>query len=452
MSNHLPPSSPTARLSTLNENILRTVWRRRRTIASITALCLAAATIHLLSSRPTYAVSTQLYLERKNASGIPDRSQEFLHTQVALLQSSPVLHLAISRPDIKQLSEIATLPTPIIHIRQRLTAEVNNKNGLVTLTLKCFDPQQGAQLLNSIVDSYIGRQNEDGPLPAASVVVLEDPDPNVAPLAPRKIQVASLAVALGLVIGSAFALLQARADDRLYSAQDVTLAASVPIAATIPHDPLLRNADTLLPPAAPLRSLCTAIQYHPATQQTPTILVTSPTPNTGNTTVAVGLAKAFAASGEHTILLDFNRHHPEIAILFKSIAAPRLPQPLHDPLNSNHAAQHTPFPNLDMLSLASNGDNSSPPLAGNAFGILLRSLSERYARVVIDGPPFLSCADAHLAAATCSATLLVLRLGQSTRSDYANTLTAFNTLNTRLFGIVLNHAPGTSAISPPHPA
>ncbi|MCY2954574.1 MAG: polysaccharide biosynthesis tyrosine autokinase [Planctomycetota bacterium] len=433
-------SGPTTVLPPLNEDVLHIIWRRRRSIWAMILLCLAAATLYLLSTKAVYAVTTQLYVERKSTAGLPDRSQEFLHTQVALLQSTSVLRLALDRPDVKPLRELAGLTQPIRQVRDRLTSDVGSKDGIITLSLKCADPEQGAHLLNSIVDAYIGQQSKNGPLPAANVVVLENADANATPKWPRKPQVLAVATALGLLLGSGWALLRGRTDQRLYTATEVARAGHVPVAAVVPHNPSPINGDSSRHAAETYRMLSTAIQYNPTPQQPRTILVTSPAPADGKTTVAVGLAKALAAAGERTILLDLNSHNPAVALIFGSKPGAGLSQVLAGTLNLNQAVHPTTFPGLDILPFGSDAGLPPQTMAGEAFRNLLAKLSKDYARVVLDAPAVLSFADARIAAAICNATLLVLRLGKSTSSDYAEAYAALTTVNGRVLGVVVNDA------------
>ena len=85
--------------------------------------------------------------------------------------------------------------------------------------------------------------------------------------------------------------------------------------------------------------------------------------------------------------------------------------------------------------------NPSEMLSSQAFAGVLKNLSERYDRIVLDSPPVMAVADARILAALCDVTLLVLRAESSTRRLTEQALDNLLRVGARVLGVVVNDVP-----------
>ena len=425
-----------------NEDVLHMIWRRRGSILLILALIFLAAVVYLRRVTPVYVVTSELYIEKKTLRDVGDRPLDYLYTQSALLRSTPVLRLALDSIDVAQFPELANLRRPVAYLKEKLAVDVGKRDGIFTVSLRASDPSQGASLLNSIIEAYIAYQARDALPPPASVLVLEPADPQFAVAKPAAAQVLSLALALGLFLGIASALLRGRLDHTLHTPEDALRIGPLPLAALIPHWPdhpsnPICNDQPPNPLSDACRTLAAAIQFGAPGDRARSILVTSPLSNDGKSTIASGLAVAFAHASQRTLLLDLNGRAPAVPSACPS---------------ANNAVHKTAVDALDTLAYRP----TASALSHKDLSDLLCRLASEYDRIVVDAPALLPCADARIGSALCDLTLLVLRVGKSTSDDYARAYATLTAVHARPFGLVINQtrAAPTAAnhrVQPPSP-
>ena len=77
-------------------------------------------------------------------------------------------------------------------------------------------------------------------------------------------------------------------------------------------------------------------------------------------------------------------------------------------------------------------------LNSEAFANMLRSLSEKYDRIVIDSPPVMPVTDAQILAALCDITLLILRAEKSTRKISQQARDGLLSVGAHILGAIVN--------------
>jgi capsular exopolysaccharide synthesis family protein len=95
----------------------------------------------------------------------------------------------------------------------------------------------------------------------------------------------------------------------------------------------------------------------------------------------------------------------------------------------------------DGLSLLTSGrdvPNPSELLNSEAFANLLKELTHRFDRSVIDSPPVTPVADSQILAAICDVTILVLRADKSTRKASQQARDALTSVGAHVLGAVVN--------------
>ena len=130
---------------------------------------------------------------------------------------------------------------------------------------------------------------------------------------------------LGLGFGIAFALIRTVSDRRIRSADEVEARTGIPVVGTIPIAPALGGDNRLFDPAASggkgagfavseaLRSLRTNLQFMDVDNPPRTIVVTSPLPSDGKSTIACNLALTLAAGGKPVVLVDGDLRRSTVA-------------------------------------------------------------------------------------------------------------------------------------------
>jgi succinoglycan biosynthesis transport protein ExoP len=155
-------------------------------------------------------------------------------------------------------------------------------------------------------------------------------------------------------------------------------------------------------------------------EQASVIVLTSPDPGEGKTTVATNLAIALAQIGRRVILVDGDLRKPSLAHIFDTTCESGLSEllDLEDPIDQIAATKfvfNTPIPNLAVLPTKAASEGICTKLHSSRMRVLLQRLRSEYDHVIIDSPPMLHIADARVLGWLADGVLLVLRARKTTK-------------------------------------
>jgi len=187
------------------------------------------------------------------------------------------------------------------------------------------------------------------------------------------------------------------------------------------------------------RTIRTAVFFGVPKDEAKTILITSPAPGDGKSTVASNLAITMGQAGQKTLLLDADFRKPMQHRIFEiSSRENGLSNVVAGVLNIEEAVQPGPVEGLDVISCGAEVPNPSEVLNSEAFSRLLSELSARYDRVIIDSPPVGPVADSQILSALCDVTILVLRAEVSTRRQSQHACDSLLGVGGHLLGAIVN--------------
>jgi capsular exopolysaccharide synthesis family protein len=172
------------------------------------------------------------------------------------------------------------------------------------------------------------------------------------------------------------------------------------------------------------------------------ILITSPGPAEGKTTVVQNLGIALAESGRKVLLVDADFRRPHLHRKFSLPNEWGLIDVLCEnrPLNEYTPEQmgvFTGFPGLSILPNRVTHHNISKALYSPRLRMILDTLVEKYDMVIVDAPPILSVADTRIVASLTDALILVLRSGVTQRDAAMETYQLIQEDGLTLLGTVL---------------
>jgi capsular exopolysaccharide synthesis family protein len=172
------------------------------------------------------------------------------------------------------------------------------------------------------------------------------------------------------------------------------------------------------------------------------ILITSPGPAEGKTTVVQNLGIALAESGRKVLLVDADFRRPHLHRKFSLPNEWGLIDVLCDdrPLSEYSPEQmgvFTGFPGLSILPNRVTHHNISKALYSPRLRTILDTLVHRYDMVIVDAPPILSVADTRIVASLTDAIILVLRSGVTQRDAAMETYQLIQEDGLTLLGTVL---------------
>jgi polysaccharide biosynthesis transport protein len=168
------------------------------------------------------------------------------------------------------------------------------------------------------------------------------------------------------------------------------------------------------------------------------VLITSPLPGEGKSTLALSLAMANAEQGKRTLLIDADLRQPAIERLVRLDPDAGLAEVLAHRSHWSTAARTVPGrPYLSVL-----GSGLPLPLAlalvGPQMPGILAQATKEFDLVVVDSPPLLGCAETLELAAAAEVAVLAVRSGQTPMKVLGEAVQTLRRVHVPIAGIVLN--------------
>jgi polysaccharide biosynthesis transport protein len=168
------------------------------------------------------------------------------------------------------------------------------------------------------------------------------------------------------------------------------------------------------------------------------ILVTSPHPQEGKTTVALHLAYAYALGGLRTLLLEADLRHPTLHRFFGLHGNRGLTTAIVGAVPVNEAFVNTDTRNLSVMLAGAIPPNPVELLGSGQMADLLERLSLAFDCVIIDSPPIMPVADPMALAGLCDGVVLVARVGKTDRRKLEQSVQQIEKAGGRFIGVAVN--------------
>ncbi len=286
---------------------------------------------------------------------------------------------------------------------------------------------------------------------SSSFVQVEQAVPASKPVNASKMRNTLLAALTGMLLAAGSILAYDMLDDRVKRPEDIHKALLVPVLGTIGHfeEPGGGSPITQAAPRSPtaelFRVLRTNVRYTSVDKPVHTLLITSPTPSDGKTTVATNLAVVMAQSARRVTIMDADLHRPRVHHAFNLENAAGLSSLFVRPrAHLNGEYQQTSIPSLHVVSAGKLPPNPSELLGSNKMREILNVTLRDEDLVILDSPPILSVTDAVVLAPIVDAVLLVVRLGQTRMSALKHAVDQLRYVGANLVGVVINDIDGKS--------
>lgn len=257
---------------------------------------------------------------------------------------------------------------------------------------------------------------------------------------------------IGLGFGIGFALMRTASDRRVRVTDDVERKTDVPVVGTIPlakqsdgemrlFDPAASSTGPGFAVAEAMRTLRTNLQFMDVDNPPRTIVVTSPLPGDGKSTIACNLALTLAASGSIVTLVDGDLRRSRVADTMGLTRGAGLSDVLAGRAEVTDVLQRSSqSQNLFVLAAGSAPPNPSEVLGSARMKTLLDDLA-KHSMVIIDAPPLIPVTDGAVLTHQADGALLVVSLGKTTYDLVEKALDTLQKARGRALGIVLNRAP-----------
>lgn len=282
---------------------------------------------------------------------------------------------------------------------------------------------------------------------------VEDAELPSNPVSPRPERNLALAALLGLALGYGYALLRHTLDRRLRSPEAVQARFDVPVVGAIPMADALGTKDDRAQvvleggsspkqyeAAEAFRKLRTNLVFMNVDNPPRRIVLTSPQPGDGKSTVAANLAAAVAYGGQKVVLVDGDLRRPMVAESMQVDSGVGLTDVIVGRVSLNDAVQASPKdPHLFVLPAGRIPPNPSELLGSEAMRATLDKLAQDYL-VIIDAPPLLPVTDAAVLTRSVDGALVVISTGKTVDAELKQALDNLTAVSGRALGIIMNKA------------
>jgi succinoglycan biosynthesis transport protein ExoP len=309
------------------------------------------------------------------------------------------------------------------------------------------DAQTNEQLYQALL-ARVKEANIAGTMVPANVAVIDSALLPTRPFKPKTVRDLALATVLGLALGIGLAFTIEYLDDSIKSLDDLERACNLPALGLLPqlggskriifprlgksnasavqrylprlprhsrekagpgNTDLIVVRDPKSPISEAIRHIYSSLMLSTSGKPPCAIMVTSPNPGEGKTTLVSNLAISCAQNERRVLLIDCDLRRPRLNKIFHLEPLPGLSTYLTGNAGLEEILQPTSFPNLTVITAGAQPPSPSNLLNSAVFKELLTELRQRFHHVIIDTPPVLGFADARFISLLVDGVLLVTK-------------------------------------------
>jgi tyrosine-protein kinase Etk/Wzc len=246
----------------------------------------------------------------------------------------------------------------------------------------------------------------------------------------------------GILLGVGLALVLDMFDTRIRYPDQITRDLGLPILGALPMlgkdangQPNRDDVSALLEATRAIRM---ALLYAHGTAGPFVTTVTSPGPGDGKSFASANIAKAFAASGRRTVLIDADNRRGVLHRAFSVERKPGLMDMLNGHATIDEIIVHIDDAGVDFIPTGTRLAAAPEMLASPKMQQTLAELRTRYQAIIVDSPPLGAGVDPLILASLTGTLVVVLRNGVTDRTFAGARLDALQRLPIRILGAILN--------------
>lgn len=470
--------------------LLAVLWRRKLIVVAVLVVSIAASVGLSLRAPKEYASSAQLLFRE------PSFAQALFGSNLFQTGQEEALRTTQTNIDVVSSLNVAEAAQRLLHTHESpssllgsISVSPGSNANIATLKAKGSSPARAATLANAFAEGYIiyRRRTDRATVVQAEELIhqslttasaaarpkLEESlrqlgvlkalqtgnaeriayaRPDATPIEPRPKRGALVGALVGLLLGCGLALLVDRLDRRLRTLDDIKHEYGYQVIASIPHTSVRGNplggGSMAAQQAAgeAYRMLREGLRFLDPSGLARCFVVTSAEESEGKSTVAINLASALAAVGQHVVLLEADMRRPTAAV---KLGVLRNALGLSDLLVSHVALESciasTDEPNLAVIPSGWIPPNPADLLSAKEMADVITQLRDSADIVIIDSPPLLPVADTRvlLQMPEIDGVILVGRAGRSRRDRVRTARQVLEQSGRRVFGLVVTDVSGS---------
>jgi capsular exopolysaccharide synthesis family protein len=193
------------------------------------------------------------------------------------------------------------------------------------------------------------------------------------------------------------------------------------------------------PVSEQFRTIRTNIQFSSIDQEVRTLMVTSPGPAEGKSTIAANMAVVFAQQGRRVLLVDADMRKPTMHYTFNQLNTYGLTSVLTRQMTLVKAVKETNEKDLFLLTSGPVPPNPAELLSSMAMERFFREAEEQFDMIVFDTPPLMAVTDAQILANKCDGTVLIVSSGKTDKDQLIKAKDLLDSVQSKLLGVILNN-------------
>ncbi len=371
--------------------------------------------------------------DRDRAAAIANKISEVFMNRIAALQGA---RYSTSKENLqKQLTDMEAQLAQTTKDRAD-TSDANERDRLDTKLT------QYRTIYSNLVTSYEQVRLAE----AQSNTTVVQTDPATAPkypIRPRTAQNTLLAGIVGLLLAAGGVIAADTLDDTLKDPSELSRRTGLPVIGVIPFNTIeaqgpVTRMEPRSPTAEAYRALRTNIQFSNAAHKINRLVITSPTPSDGKTTVSTNLSIIMAQSGRKVTLIDADLRRPQVHRRFGITNNQGVSGLFLREIEIGDAAQDVGIENLHVIATGQLPPNPAELLGSQRMGELLQEISATQDLVIVDSPPVLSVTDSAVMLPYVDGIILVVKVGQTHVSAIEQAVSNLRQVGANILGLVIN--------------
>jgi capsular exopolysaccharide synthesis family protein len=431
------------------KNLMRVARRRWKTIAAMLAIALCVSAVLSFTTTRQYESKAKIYIsaDSSSATGSDIGANFYLSAQV-----KSYAQLANHQELMQRVIEELHLKMTPGQLAGKVTAVVQPETLIIEDIVHDEDPELAQQIAQVHAEQMViylkdleTPEGDDHPQIKATIT---DPATyNDNPVAPKTTMNLAIAAVLGLLLGSALALVRELLDNTIHSVEEMESVIDAPVMASIGIDPeldskpLLTDLRGFSPRGEAFRMLRTNLQFLDLDSDPKSLVITSAVAGEGKTTTSTNLAVALAQAGRRVLVVDGDLRRPRVAGILGLESKIGLTTVLVGRTKLEDSIQRHEESGVYFLACGPTPPNPSEILQSKATHDLLRKLRDMFDAVIIDAPPLLPVADAAILATVADGAIIVARHGKTHKDQLKAATQRLNNVGGKLFGVVVNMIP-----------
>ena len=289
-----------------------------------------------------------------------------------------------------------------------------------------------------------------GNIAANNITVIDAAETPRDPVRPRKKLNVALAIFVGLVGGIGLAFLQEYLDNTVKTQEELEILTRLPFLGAVPSfktelesgqqpTQLFSHVRPRSSFAESCRVVRTNLIFSLANRARKRVLVTSPGPQEGKTTIVVNLGIILAQGGARVLIVDSDLRRPLVGKLFGlERDASGLTDLIMGRASLDEVIKPSEVANLSIVPSGPIPPNPAELLSSPRFEELANAFAERFDWVLFDSPPVVAVADSVILSRLVEGAVLIVESGKTTRELLKRANRQLADVAAPVIGVILN--------------